>query len=319
VSRRGEGGSRGKVIHVAFGPGGGRIEPARTRQREPSASPVAAFSPTAAAGVLRLSVARLRRLEQACLQSPTAGKRRSFALSELLELRGVAQLLRAGVRIGIVVEAVQGARRAVPGRPLSSLRFELEGRRVVVHCREGAFEPLTGQRLLQVEPPPADVVALRSSDGIERARQAYDLYLRASQMDEDGATIDEAERLYRRALELDPWLAIAYTNLGNIHFRRHDVGEAEALFRKALRLDPHQPEAQYNLAYVTLERGDAAASIPMFLGALAADPKFADAHFNLAMALEQVGRADEAVPHWRRYIELEPIGNWAEIARRHLP
>jgi Flp pilus assembly protein TadD len=318
MSARGDGRSRGEVIHVAFGPGGGRIEPRRAGKPAPPASPVATFTPTAAAGVLRLSVARLRRLEQACLPSVIGGKRRSFALSELLELRGAARLLRAGARIGVVIEAVRGARRAMPDRALSSLRFELDGKRVVVHCREGAFEPLTGQRLLGVEPPVADVVALRSSEGVERARQGYELYRRAAEIDEDPATMDEAERLYRRALELDPWLSIAYTNLGNIHYRRHDAAEAEALFRKALRLDPHQPEALYNLGHLRLEEGDAAAAIPLFVASLDSDPEFADAHFNLGMALEQVGRADESLQHWHRYIELEPNGNWAEIARRHL-
>ena len=42
--------------------------------------------------------------------------------------------------------------------------------------------------------------------------------------------------LYQQAIELDPWLAIAYTNLGNIRFRRHDPEGAEALRRhEALR------------------------------------------------------------------------------------
>src|SRR5678815_678369 len=92
-----------------------------------------------------------------------------------------------------------------------------------------------------------DVVrVLRPVVGRERARTAYDLYVRGSQLDEDPATMNEAESLYRKALELDPWLAIAYTNLGNICFRRGDEQQAEDLYRKALELDGAQPEAQYN-------------------------------------------------------------------------
>jgi tetratricopeptide (TPR) repeat protein len=164
-----------------------------------------------------------------------------------------------------------------------------------------------------------DVVrVLRPSAGRDRARTAYELYLKASQLDEDPATMDGAEQLYRHAVELDPWLTIAYTNLGNIRFRRHDPEGAEALYRKALEMDPRQPEAQYNLGYLTLERGQAEESIPLFMGALEADPKFADAYFNLAMAYEQAGQADKAQPYWRSYVELEPHGTWSEIARRHL-
>ena len=96
-------------------------------------------------------------------------------------------------------------------------------------------------------------------DAQARARTAYDLYVRASALDEDPATFDEAEALYREAIELDPQLAIAYTNLGNIRFRRGDDRRAETLYMTALAIDDRQPEAHYNLGYVMLERGDASA------------------------------------------------------------
>jgi tetratricopeptide (TPR) repeat protein len=206
-------------------------------------------------------------------------------------------------------------------RPLQELRIVSDGQRVVVRTQDGAFEPLTGQMVLDFEVRSLrdDVVrVLRPSAGRERARTAYELYLRASQLDEDPATMDEAERLYREAVSLDPWLAIGYTNLGNIRFRRQDADGAELLYKRALEIDPRQPEAQYNLGYVTLERGDPEASIPLFLGAIQSDPKFADAYFNLAMAYEQVGDSQKARPFWKNYIQLEPTGTWTEIARRHL-
>src|SRR5262249_6690469 len=164
-------------------------------------------------------------------------------------------------------------------------------------------EPLTGQMVLDfdVKTLRDDVVrVLRPIAGRERARTAYDLYVRASTLDEDPATLDEAEGLYQRALELDPWLAIAYTNLGNIRFRRGDEIAAEKLYRKALSLESAQPEAQYNLGYVMLERGMAPEAIEYFRGAIASDPRFADAYFNLAMAYEQAGDPAKARPCWRK-------------------
>ena len=83
-------------------------------------------------------------------------------------------------------------------------------------------------------------------------------------------------------------------------------------------MDPQQPEAHYNIGYVALEHGDSATAIPHFEKAILSDARFADAHFNLAMALEQAGLVGRAREHWRRYLELEPTGTWAEIARRHL-
>ncbi|MCC6899724.1 MAG: tetratricopeptide repeat protein, partial [Polyangiaceae bacterium] len=117
---------------------------------------------------------------------------------------------------------------------------------------------------------------------------------------------------------LDPWLAIAYTNLGNVRFRRGDADAAEVLYRRALEIDVRQPEAQYNLGYVMLERGHPELSIPLFHGALESDSNFADAYFNLAMAYEQVGETGKARPFWKSYIALEPQGTWTEIAKRHL-
>jgi tetratricopeptide (TPR) repeat protein len=206
-------------------------------------------------------------------------------------------------------------------RPLQELRIVGDGRRVVVRAEDGSFEPLTGQMLLdfQVQALRDDVVrVLRAETGPTRARTAYDTYVQASALDEDPATYDQAEELYRRAIHLDPSLAIAYTNLGNIRFRRGDDIGAERLYRRAIEVDPRQPEAHYNLGYVMLERGDARDAAAHFERALESDPRFADAHFNLAMAWERLGERSRARPHWKKYLELEPTGTWADVAREHL-
>src|SRR3954471_14190061 len=322
-----------KIIHVVFGPGGGRMQhrdagaargttPPAEGSREPLTD---LFSVSEIARLLDITAARLRTLDRSGVVSPTARRRgrRAYTFSDLIALRTAQSLLQQRVRLRDVTRAVAALRRSLPKvtRPLQELRIVSDGERVVVRSQDGAFEPLTGQMLLDFEVKTLrdDVVrVLRPSAGRERARTAYELYLRASQLDEDPLTMDEAERLYREAISLDPWLAIAYTNLGNIRFRRHDAEGAETLYRRALEIDSRQPEAQYNLGYVMLERGEPEASIPLFHGAIEADPKFSDAYFNLAMAYEQVGETQKARPFWKNYISLEPSGTWTEIARRHL-
>jgi Flp pilus assembly protein TadD len=96
-----------------------------------------------------------------------------------------------------------------------------------------------------------------------------------------------------------------------------EVG-AEELYRKALEMDERQPEAHYNLGYVMLERGFASRAVTHFEAAIKADPRFADAHFNLAMAYEALGDKARARVDWKMYLELEPAGTWADIARDHL-
>jgi tetratricopeptide (TPR) repeat protein len=321
-----------KIIHVVFGPGGGRVQ----KRDEGTVSPASEanagrepltdlFSSGEISRLLGISQARLRTFDRAGVVSPTGRRRgrRAYSFSDLIALRTAQSLLEQRVRLRDVTRAVGALKRSLPKvtRPLQELRIVSDGQRVVVHTTDGAFEPLTGQMVLDFEVKSLrdDVVrVLRPSAGRERSRTAYELYLRASQLDEDPLSMDDAEVLYREAIALDPWLAIAYTNLGNIRFRRHDAEAAEVLYKKALEIDVRQPEAQYNLGYVMLERGQPELSVPLFHGAIEADPKFSDAYFNLAMAYEQIGETSKARPFWKSYISLEPSGTWTEIAKRHL-
>ncbi len=324
---------KANVIHVEFGNGAARVlrhgeslpTPEPTADGPPGEPVTDMFSPREVARLLGLTPARLRSLDRARIVSPTGTRkgRRAYTFQDLIALRATHGLLARHVKVRDVAKAIGALRQSLPRvtRPLQELRIVSDGRRVVVRADGAAFEPLTGQCVLdfQVNALRDDVVRLlRPESASQRARTAYDLYAKASSLDEDPATFDEAEALYKRAILLDPQLAIAYTNLGNIRFRRGDDKGAEELYAKALAVDPKQPEAHYNVGYVLLERGEPRRAVSYFEKAIAADPRFADAHFNLAMALEQIGERARARPHWKRYLEIEPSGTWADIAREHL-
>ncbi|HSC89507.1 MAG TPA: tetratricopeptide repeat protein [Polyangiaceae bacterium] len=322
-----------KIIHVVFGPGGGRVAPERLgAPSEPppssagSREPVTdVFTRSEIARLIGLSESRLRTLDKSGIVTPSARRkgRRAYDFQDLIALRAAKALLDNNIGLRQVTRAIANLRSNLPrlARPLHELRIVSDGRRVVVQTTEGHFEPETGQMVLDLEVKTLreDIVrVLRPSAGRERAKTAYDLYLRASELDEDPATMNEAVALYEKAIEYDPWLAIAHTNLGNIAFRRQDVDLARQHYQKALEIDGRQPEAKYNLGYLMLERGEPEKSVEYFLGALEADPHFADAYFNLAMAYEQLGETEKARPLWQNYISLEPQGTWTDIARRHL-
>jgi DNA-binding transcriptional MerR regulator len=341
----------GEIIHVAFGPGGGRIQHAeapRTSATNAATGKAGAtgddgkdgkdlpapktsepvtdvFSPREVAKLLGLTPARLRSLDKAQIVSPSATRngRRAYTFQDLIALRATHDLLARRVRVKDVAQAIGALRRALPRvtRPLQELRIVSDGRKVIVQAEDGVFEPVSGQMVLdfRVDNLRTEVVrVLRKETAGARARSAYDLYMRASALDEDPASFDEASALYKQAIELDPGLAIAYTNLGNIRFRMGDEPGAEQLYRRALEIDERQPEAHYNLGYVMLERGFASRAVTYFEAAIKADPRFADAHFNLAMAYEALGDKARARGHWKRYLEVEPTGTWADIARDHL-
>jgi len=344
----------GKIIHVHFGtrrrsaPDAGasrassrdRRRRARSRIEPPPPEPADAqelpqgdgiepmrdvYSRTEVQKLLGASTARLRALEKNGVAVPSVrrGTRRAYTFQDLISLRTALGLLSRGVKVRDVVRAVDALKAAIPRvkKPLLELKVMSDGARVVVRSNEGTFEPTTGQMVLDfdVRALREDVVrVLRPAVKQHRARMAFEIYRRASDLDEDPKTMEEAARLYRQAIEVDPQLAIAYTNLGNILFRKGDEVAAEALYSKALAIDPRQPEAKYNLGYLMLERHELDIAIKYFQGAIEADPRFADAYFNLAMAYEELGDRRNARPLWRTYLELEPSGTWADIARQHL-
>ncbi len=322
------------IIHVRFGSGGGRIDtrdgstgaPATAEALEPVTD---LFSAKEVSKLLGLTPARLRTLDRAKIVSPTGERngKRAYTFQDLIALRATLMLSRE-VKMREVARAIGALRQALPRitHPLQELRLVSDGRRVVVRSPMPdfggrAFEPVTGQLVLDfdVSALRTDVVrVLRPRTPAARIAAAYDLYVRASSLDEDPSSYDEAETLYREAIDLDPQLAIAHTNLGNILFRRGLDRAAETLYLTAISIDDRQPEAHYNLGYVMLERGDAKRASDHFEKAISRDSRFADAHFNLAMACEQLGERSRARIHWKRYLDLEPQGTWADIARKHL-
>src|SRR5580704_8267590 len=303
----------GNVIHVAFGSGGGRLGEATGTGGAPAPSippppdgrePVTdLFSRREVAKLLGVTETRLRSLDRAKIVSPSGqkGKQRAYTFQDLIALRATRELLSHRIRLRDVARAIGALRQTLPRvtRPLQELRIVGDGQRVTVRSDAGVFEALTGQMVLdfEVQSLRDDVVRmLRPERTSGSSKTAYDLYIEATSLDENAATYERAEELYSRAIRLDPTLSIAYTNLGNIRFRRGDEPGAEELYRRAIQIDPDQPEAHYNLGYVMLERGEAQQATAFFERALQGDPRFADAYFNLAMAWEQLGERARARP-----------------------
>ena len=323
------------VIHVSFTKDGAhRVLPgARPAAVSPAPEPRASSADPLSDLYAREEVARLFDIPEGRLvywqrrrfiePSVRVGRQRFYSFQDLISIRAAKGLIDRGVPTREVRRSVEALREALPRvvRPLSELRIVADGASVVVQDAAGAFEPLTGQLVLdfRVRSLREDVVRrLRSVPSAEHRRGAYDFYLDGCRLDEDEATMDRAEEAYRKALELDPTLANAVTNLGNIAYRRGDLEGAAKAYQRALAIDPNQPEAHYNLGYLRLEDGARESALSHFERALALDPGFADAHFNVALTLSELERSEEAEAHWRSYLSLEPTGPWAEVARRHL-
>ena len=326
------------IIHVDFASRmGRRFVPVRAaadsadsaevpRDREPQGDPLGdLYTLRDAAKLFRLSESRLRYWEKSgfIARSSEVSGRRYYTFQDLIGIRAARELLDEGVPLRNVHKSLRALRDSLPkvSRPLSSLRIVADGQTLVVRDDRGAYDPLTGQLVLDfdVNSLRDDVVRVLKRSGRENEhRRAYESYLEGCRLDEEERTYDSAEAAYRRAIELDPSLANALTNLGNLMFKRDRLSEAEQLYARALKIDPEQPEAYYNLGFLLFERGQVTQAIESFERALVSDPSFADAHFNLAMAYQELGKGAQARPHWEAYLTLDPESQWAEIARRHL-
>ncbi|MEM9488929.1 MAG: tetratricopeptide repeat protein [Myxococcota bacterium] len=122
---------------------------------------------------------------------------------------------------------------------------------------------------------------------------------------EDRDDTSAAEIAYRRALELQPSLASAYTNLGNLLYRQGKASAARMAYVRALELEPNQPEARYNLSNVLEDIGETEMAIAEMRRVCWTHPEFADAHYNLGIMLARVGSITQAKKHLQRYLELD--------------
>src|SRR5262249_34026236 len=123
--------------------------------------------------------------------------------------------------------------------------------------------------------------------------------------------VDEAIACYRKAIELDPNLARAHTNLGKALQARHRLDEAIACFRRAIELDPKDALLHSNLGSVLHARDQLDEAIACFRRAIELDPNFAEAYCNLGHSLARRGDYAEALGAFRRGDELgRKRGDW---------
>lgn len=300
------------------------------------------------ARIFGLNESRVRYWAQTGFINPggSRGGKRLYTFRDLVAIRAAVELLDRGIPLQRVRRNLQALRDALPEleQPLARLRVCSDGEQLVLAGQGGAFEPLTGQLVLDFEiddlhsqvvellqvrerERPAAPAPTPAAATAEEPTTAYGWFLRGCARDGDAGAGDEAIQAYRRALELDPGLAAAHTNLGNLHYHRGERGPARECYRAACALEPEQPQARFNLANLLEEDGDLDMAIAEYRRALAHDPEFADAHFNLALTLERVGSRVQALVHWRRYVELvgceqagedEDVGEWLVIARERV-
>jgi tetratricopeptide (TPR) repeat protein len=130
--------------------------------------------------------------------------------------------------------------------------------------------------------------------------------------------LEEALLAGRRAIELDPALAVAHGILGHV---LRDLGlrrEAATLYAKAVELEPSRAEHHCNLGNALFELRRTAAAVECQQRALALQPHYVPAHLSLSAALRLLRRADEAEASCEAALRTEPRNVEALVFRGEL-
>jgi tetratricopeptide (TPR) repeat protein len=186
------------------------------------------------------------------------------------------------------------------------LRITAEGDEIVVRDGGAAWEPESGQRLLDFDVAEiTDKIAPLARRVDQQARVAaagagpeewYEIGC-----DLESSDSEQARDAYRRVLELDPSHVGAHVNVGRLLHEAGHTRAAEAHYRLALLARPGHAIAAFNLGVALEDLGRFEEAIQAYGQALASDPGNADAHFNIARLYERVGRKAAAVRHLKDY------------------
>ena len=146
--------------------------------------------------------------------------------------------------------------------------------------------------------------------GAPRARrvdqQAFDAILQQGFGSQNAGDEVAAEKLYRRALELDPASVDAHYLLGALLGKRGQLQEAAVLLQRAVtaKLDFADAHAALGNVFLLLENKQAATV--NYLEAIRLDPRNASAHSNLGLIYQRDNQHEAALRCFARAHELAP-------------
>ncbi|MCA1574476.1 MAG: tetratricopeptide repeat protein [Acidobacteria bacterium] len=126
--------------------------------------------------------------------------------------------------------------------------------------------------------------------------------------------IDSAIKHFRRAIELDPNFALAYSALGGCYVNRAlkglgeagDHEKAESAFSKALALDPKLLETRMHMAFIYLHRGEKPKARQEVERLREEYPNDVGVHFVRGVLARLDGEYDRALRSFDRMVRLNP-------------
>jgi serine/threonine protein kinase/tetratricopeptide (TPR) repeat protein len=212
--------------------------------------------------------------------------------------------LLEGDRLQVTLEVIDtGSNRVLWRDTLGARVGDLIGLReqITAHLRQGLF-------------PIFSAGAVKETSSAPKNPEAYDLYLRASAASRDPQPNKQAIAMLKRAVELDPAYAPAWSALAKREYydgAYSDGGSAaheraRAADERALQIDPNFTEAAAHLVILRVEAGDLAGALDDASRILRLRPDSPRAHFTLAYVLRYTGALADAARECDAAMALDP-------------
>jgi tetratricopeptide (TPR) repeat protein len=160
----------------------------------------------------------------------------------------------------------------------------------------------------------------RSAEPLLRALLAWnpnhaDTLLNLGMMLSDQNKLDEALEILERLVEVTPDNTHGWTALGVAQARNGSVQEAVTSLQRALEIDPQNAYALKNAGALLVKQSPRDA-LPFLEQAAQLLPRDQATQYGYAECLMKLGRTNEAAPIFLKIIELNPLSDIAEFARK---
>jgi Tfp pilus assembly protein PilF len=133
----------------------------------------------------------------------------------------------------------------------------------------------------------------------------------------------EAEAAFKKAIELKPDSADAYTGLANLYNAQKKFDLAAEASANAAKFQTAAggggAEASYNQGVILFNAGKFAEAKALFESAVKADPNMGMAQYQLGMAALNLGQFADAVTALEAYLKVDPNGPKAAEVKQSLP
>ena len=116
--------------------------------------------------------------------------------------------------------------------------------------------------------------------------------------------IDDALYFFKTAVEKDPSKEIFWNSYINVFINQNKFDEAEALSRKAIKLKPESFIAHYNLGRTLIHLSKLDEAKTSLEKAIMLKPDFFEARVNMGVLLHKLGKLEEAILSYKKAIEL---------------